>query len=231
MADLQSRYQAVPYGWKEIDIAAVVAKLVYDQKVTIKYGGAMIRPENPKLVDMLRKKSETSKAAVGIHISPTVTTMRAAKELLRDYFDVMDVPDDENGLVDFIIQRFTERQEHYQELKGRYVNHNYPDQDLVPQSIIAIQKVLAQKKDNIALINALLAAEDELFECKEQMQRVEEFFKNSGPAPMQPPDPTPGCPAAKSPSSSCPAAETRESRPVFPLPSTQRSWGPRRSRP
>jgi hypothetical protein len=25
MDDIQSRYQAIPYGWKEIDIAAVVA--------------------------------------------------------------------------------------------------------------------------------------------------------------------------------------------------------------
>ena len=37
MADIQSRYQAVPYGWKEIDIAGVMAQLIYDQKVTVKY--------------------------------------------------------------------------------------------------------------------------------------------------------------------------------------------------
>lgn len=30
MADIQSRYQAIPYGWKEIDIAAVVARLIFD---------------------------------------------------------------------------------------------------------------------------------------------------------------------------------------------------------
>ena len=56
MADIQSRYSAIPYGWKEIDIAAVVARLIYDQKVTIKYAGSTIQPDNPKLPDMLRKK-------------------------------------------------------------------------------------------------------------------------------------------------------------------------------
>ncbi|MDR0037739.1 hypothetical protein RFZ32_09000, partial [Acinetobacter baumannii] len=39
MADIQSRYSTIPYGWKEIDIAAVVALLIYEQKVTIKYAG------------------------------------------------------------------------------------------------------------------------------------------------------------------------------------------------
>ncbi len=137
-----------------------------------------IRADHPKLIDMLRKKSETGKVGVSIHESPQPQKMRRAKELLREYFDVMDVPDDENGLVDFIINRFTDQLEHYQALKDRYSGHNYPDRELVPQAIVAIQKVLVQKKDNIALIEALLDAEDELFECKEQMQRVEEFFKN-----------------------------------------------------
>lgn len=59
MEDIQTRYQKIPYGWKEIDVAAVVALLIYQQKVTIKYGGATIRPDNPKLPDMLRKKDGT----------------------------------------------------------------------------------------------------------------------------------------------------------------------------
>ena len=57
MADIQSRYQAIPYGWREIDIAAVVALLIRNQKVTIKYSGMTIQPDHPKLVDMLRKLS------------------------------------------------------------------------------------------------------------------------------------------------------------------------------
>lgn len=46
MADVQSRYQAIPYGWREIDIAAVAARLIYEQKVTIKYAGNTIQPNN-----------------------------------------------------------------------------------------------------------------------------------------------------------------------------------------
>lgn len=64
MFDVQSRYSAVPYGWREIDIAAVVALLINQQKVTIKYGGATIQPTDPKLPDMLRKKSEVGKTSI-----------------------------------------------------------------------------------------------------------------------------------------------------------------------
>ena len=178
MADIQSRYSAIPYGWKEIDIAAVVARLIYDQKVTIKYAGSTIQPDNPKLPDMLRKKSEIGKTSISKRQMITATKMRAVKELLREYFDVMDVPDDEDGLVAFVVQKFGELKDHYIELKGRYEGHKYPDQSLVAASIEQMEKVLSQRKDNIALIDAILKEEDNLFDNKEKMQRVEGFFKN-----------------------------------------------------
>ena len=178
MADIQSRYSAIPYGWKEIDIAAVVARLIYDQKVTIKYAGSTIQPDNPKLPDMLRKKSEIGKTSISKRQMITATKMRAAKELLREYFDVMDVPDDEDGLVAFVVQKFTDLKDHYLELKGRYEGHKYPEQNLVLASIEQMDKILSQRKDNIALIDAILKEEDNLFDNKEKMQRVEGFFKN-----------------------------------------------------
>lgn len=178
MADIQSRYSAIPYGWKEIDIAAVVARLIYDQKVTIKYAGSTIQPDNPKLPDMLRKKSEIGKTSISKRQMITATKMRAVKELLREYFDVMDVPDDEYGLVAFVVQKFGELKDHYIELKGRYEGHKYPDQSLVAASIEQMDRVLSQRKDNIALIDAILKEEDNLFDNKEKMQRVEGFFKN-----------------------------------------------------
>ena len=178
MADIQSRYSAIPYGWKEIDIAAVVARLIYDQKVTIKYAGSTIQPDNPKLPDMLRKKSEIGKTSISKRQMITATKMRAVKELLREYFDVMDVPDDEDGLVAFVVQKFTDLKEHYLQLKGRYEGHKYPEQNLVLASIEQMDKILSQRKDNIALIDAILKEEDNLFDNKEKMQRVEGFFKN-----------------------------------------------------
>ena len=178
MADIQSRYSAIPYGWKEIDIAAVVARLIYDQKVTIKYAGSTIQPDNLKLPDMLRKKSEIGKTSISKRQMITATKMRAVKELLREYFDVMDVPDDEDGLVAFVVQKFTDLKDHYLELKGRYEGHKYPEQNLVLVSIEQMDKILSQRKDNIALIDAILKEEDNLFDNKEKMQRVEGFFKN-----------------------------------------------------
>ena len=136
MADVQSRYQAIPYGWREIDIAAVAARLIVEQKVTIKYAGNTIQPNNPKLPDMLRKKSEIGRTSISKRQVVSITKMKEVKEFLREYFDVMDVPDDEDGLIAFIIDRFQQQKAHYVELNARYEGgKKYPDRVLVQKAI------------------------------------------------------------------------------------------------
>lgn len=73
--------------------------------MTIKYGGATVRPEDPRLPELLRKKSEIGKASFSKRQEVTAVKMKRAKELVRDYFDVMDVPGDEDGLVGFMVDR------------------------------------------------------------------------------------------------------------------------------
>lgn len=178
MADIQSRYQAIPYGWKEIDIAAVTATLIYDQKVTIKYGGTTIQPDNNKLPDMLRKKSEIGKTSISKHIAIEASKVKEVKEFLRDYFDIMDVPDDEAGLVKFIADNFGEQKSHYESMLERYKENKYPDKALVSEALTLMTSVLSQQKDNIALIDAVIKKQDAIYENKDALSKVESFFKN-----------------------------------------------------
>ena len=178
MADVQSRYQAIPYGWKEIDIAAIAAQLIYAQKVTIKYAGNTIQPSDPKLPDMLRKKSEIGKTSISKRKTISATMMRDVKAMLREYFDIMDVPDDEDSLIRFVTEKFTEQRDYYASLDARYDGHRYPDRGLVQKAMHLMDDVLSQKKDNIALIARVLKQEDALFDNKEAMSNgVENFFK------------------------------------------------------
>lgn len=180
MFDVQHRYQAIPYGWKEIDIAAVVAMLINRQKVTVKYAGETIRPDDPKLPDMLRKKSEIGKTNISLHQSVSAAKMKAVRDILREYFDIMDVPGKENELASFVIDKFGEQTDHYKELYQHYLTskRNYPDRDKVSQAMQLMADILAQRKDNIALFDRILKREDALFDSKDALLNVENFFQN-----------------------------------------------------
>ena len=177
MSDLQDRFQKKPYGWREIDIAAVVAMLIYDQKVTIKYGGATIQPSDPKLPDMLRKKSEIGKTSISKRLVVSIQKIREVRDFLRDFFDEMDIPEDEDGLIAHIVEKFNGELDHYTKLDARYEGHKYPDQGKVKQAIALIKDVLSQQKDNTALIQRVIDREDTLYDMRDELQEVEEFFK------------------------------------------------------
>jgi hypothetical protein len=176
MADIQSRYKAIPYGWRETEIAAVAAKLIYDQRVTIKYAGMTIQPDNPKLPDMLSKQSETGKTTISKRHVLSLQKMKSARNFLREYFDVMDVPEDEDGLIKYIIEKFSASKQRYAELDARYAGHKYPDHPLLTTAIGLINDVLSQQKDNEALVARLLSKQEALEDSKEAMAALEAFF-------------------------------------------------------
>jgi len=89
MGEVQRRYQAIPYGWREIDIAALVARLIVSQKIEIRYGGAVVSKDDNNLVRYLRIKSEVDKASVSRRIAPSEEDMRKAVNFLRDWLGQM----------------------------------------------------------------------------------------------------------------------------------------------
>ena len=126
---------------------------------TIKYGGATIQPDNPKLPDMLRKKSEIGKTSISKRQVVTAAKMKAVKEIMRDYFDMMSVPDDEDGLVREIKKKFGEQKEHFDALDGMYgKNSHYPDHAVVANGLTIVNSILSQDKDNILYQNKVVAS-------------------------------------------------------------------------
>lgn len=178
MGDVQRRYQAIPYGWKEIDIAALIARLIAQQKISIKYGGAVVAKDDRRLVDYLRKKSEVDKAVVARRIAPSEDLMRKSISFLRDYLGAMDIPSDEDGLVRFVLNTFEAKLAHYQDLLDQYAQNRYPEKEQVTAARDLAQDILGQRKDNVALLNRMVQKQDDLLDSSEDMEGVELFFKS-----------------------------------------------------
>ena len=178
MGDVQRRYQAIPYGWKEIDIAALIARLIVQQKIQINYGGAVVGKEERRLVDFLRKKTEIDKAIVVRRIAPSEELIRKSVNFLRNYLGAMDIPSDEDGLIRFVLNTFETKQSHYQKLLDEfYSKERYPEKETVTAARDLMNDVLSQRKDNVALLKRMVQKQDDLLDSAEDMEDVEMFFK------------------------------------------------------
>ena len=181
MGDVQRRYGAIPYGWREIDIAALVAQLIAQQKISIKYGGAIVGKNERRLVDYLRKKNEIDKAIVTRRIAPSEDLMRKSINFLRDYLGAMDIPSDEDGLIHFVLNTFEEKEKHYNALLEAYKQVRYPEREVVDNARSLVSDVLSQRKDNVALLSRMVQRQDDLLDSMEDMEGVELFFKSQRP--------------------------------------------------
>lgn len=182
MGDVQRRYQAIPYGWKEIDIAALIARLIVQQKIQINYGGAMVGKDDHRLVDFLRKRTEIDKAIVVRHIAPDETLIRKSVAFLREYLGAMDIPSDENGLIGFVLNTFETKRDHYKQLLDNFYAHNsYPEKGKMEEALELMNTILGQRKDNVALLKGMVQHQDDLLDLSEDMEEIEMFFKAQQP--------------------------------------------------
>ena len=180
MADIQRRYQAVPYGWREVDIAAITAQLIASHKLILKHSGAVIAQNDKKVPDYLRRRTEVDKSIVSFRVAPPMGLISSARKFLSEYFDrtLGAVPDDEDGIVDFIIEQFEAEQNEMEKLlEKEYSVSLYPGEGVIDKSIRLCGELLGQKNDSIALLKKLVDMQEELFDAQDDMSRVRTFFK------------------------------------------------------
>ena len=183
MGDVQRRYGAIPYGWREIDIAALIARLIVQQRIQVSYGGVIISRDDRRLVDYLRKRTEIDRALVIRRIVPSEELIRRSINFLREYLGAMDIPSDEDGLISYVLNTFEVKRTHYEKLlKEDYARGKYPQKEVVSDALNLINEVLSQKKDNVALLKRMVQKQDALLDSAEDMEDVEMFFQAQRPA-------------------------------------------------
>lgn len=182
MGDIQRRFSGIPYGWREIDIAAVICSLIATRKVALQYSGNMIQPFDKHIPDYLRRKTEIDKTLVTRKVAISDSLMKKSREFLKEYFNTMDLPSDEDGLISYVLDGFTaERAKLQGLLDDQYSAGAYPDKAIVENGIKLCDSLLSQKKDNTALLTKMISMEDELLDLCEDMSSVLAFFKNQRP--------------------------------------------------
>ena len=180
MGDIQRRFSAIPYGWREIDIAAVAAEMIADGKITLKYAGNIIPASDKKLPDYLRRKTEIDKAIISFRVAPPVALIKKARDFLGEYFNcgLGAIPDTENDLIDYIIDKFTEQRDNLNDLLSKkYANHTYPGKAIVEHGVKLCNDLLMHKNDSIALLEQAIKMQDDFLDNAEDIANVLTFFR------------------------------------------------------
>ena len=182
MGDIQRRYQQKPYGWREVDIANVVAQLVVEQRAQVLFGGQTVQANDSRMVSLLRKDAD--KAQVRLRVRMSDRLLRATGELMRDLFDLKAVPSNEDKLVAELKERLEGLREvcvamardYYTGIKPAYP---YPGEDECEKMRSEVVDVLKDQSESEAFLTTFTKHEDRLLDAKEDFDKVVEFFESN----------------------------------------------------
>ena len=96
--NLIEKYTSVPYGWRELDLAAVIIQLLKAKEINLQYNSENISLKDRDLTDYLTKKRYQEKLVIKKRVKVDQHLINNAKSLGRELFNKSTLPDDEDKL-------------------------------------------------------------------------------------------------------------------------------------
>lgn len=177
---LYDRFGEAPYGWRELDIAKIIAELLKDQHIRISYNAEYLEPQedvNP-LMTVFTRTNEADKAIVTLRKKVDERLLRTARSITQDLFDKRDIADDEDGLIQDIRNLIEKKEEEIHSYKARYEGRSYPGMSLLDKGLEYFS-VFDKGLDNLTFFTELEKLEDNLFDWFDDMQYVKSFFDSN----------------------------------------------------
>lgn len=178
MANVQIRFQGAPYGWREIDVAAVVAMLLAENEARLVYAGATVDATSGAAVDRLRKAKEAERTRIELRVRVSDNVLRAARETTMLVTGRRDLPLAETELAEACYDALFELKGELEELlRTEYrAGNTYPGRVEVEAAVREIGSVLSAGRDASDLLPRVKERKSELEEAAEELEDVLHFF-------------------------------------------------------
>ncbi|MFF2531151.1 BREX system P-loop protein BrxC [Brevibacillus sp. NPDC058079] len=169
------RFKDKPYGWKDLDIAGLVAELMREQRIRLRLNSEYLEPEDGDTVNALTKANEVEKTIVVKRVKVDEALLRVAKNICKQVFNKTDVADDEDGLIKDIRVFIEDQVKEINGLKSRYEGRKYPGGSLLEKGLEYFGE-FTKGLDNVSFFTKLRDLEDNLLDWEEDVTYVKSFF-------------------------------------------------------
>lgn len=174
---LYDRFTDKPYGWKQIDIARLIAELLKEQRIRMRYNSIELDPtsDSNQLMTVFTKTGEADRGIIMKRTKVDEKLIRTAKSICRDIFNKTDLADDEDGLVNDIRNLISDQIKEIHHYKDLYQGRKYPGMSLLDKGLEYFGQFTNQL-DNATFFSKLSELEDDLADWEEDIVYVKSFF-------------------------------------------------------
>ena len=179
MKSLIDRFKSEPYGFVDLDVQWIVAKLLKQGDISLTVNGDIVNTlnrEDKEIVRYLTKKEFLEKLMMDQKTRAGEALIKATKGVIKDLFGATCQSDDEDVIMrDF--KHYAETLKHELDiLEYQYDNNaEYPGKTIVKQGKDLLNEILLIEYP-IEFFNAVKSKEDDLLDFGEDYEPVKKFF-------------------------------------------------------
>ncbi len=170
-------YSKAPYGWEELDIAAIIIKLFKAQEIKIEYNSQYLTTNDRNVVNYLTKRDYLDRVLIKKRTKTPPKYITNVKELCKDIFNYSAVPNDEDGLMNRFKDLTQEETANIRELLVHYEQANYPGKDVLAHGKKVFDEIVCIK-DTIEFYERAYELKDDFLDYVDYSEDVKKFFKN-----------------------------------------------------
>lgn len=172
--DLVERYQARPYGWPDMEIILILARLYSAGKIQFLMSNDTISRD--RVFDLITSHNKRKSISVSIKTSARPEDLIRARELGREVFSKIG-PENSDALVEFLRTHLDGAKTNLERFKAYLETKNYPGEQEVTEGL-SLLRTLIGNKDNISFIEIFNSKKNELLDFRDDYQDLETFFTN-----------------------------------------------------
>ncbi|MPQ42518.1 BREX system P-loop protein BrxC [Clostridium tarantellae] len=177
---LLNKFSAAPFGWKELDIQALIIELFKKQEIKIILNDRVIAPEDKSVVDYVTKREYLERTLLKKREKVNPKYIRALKDLYKDVFDMSTLPEDEDRMMKHFKSSCETELTRIERMLVHYnVHTHYPGEKILKDGKSVFQEIL-NIKDTLEFFKEVSNLEDDLLDYSEQVPNVKSFFDEKG---------------------------------------------------
>lgn len=177
MKSITALYSRTPYGWTDLDIAAIIIKLFKSQEIKLEYNSQYLATTDKDVINYLTKRDSVDRVIIKKRAKTLPKYINNVKELCKDLFNNLAVPGDEDGLMNRFKNLAKNEVSNIRELLVHYETTKYPGEDILLEGKRSFEEVL-KINDTMEFYEKVYEIKDDFLDYADYSDDVKKFFRN-----------------------------------------------------
>ncbi|NSB15660.1 BREX system P-loop protein BrxC [Clostridium beijerinckii] len=171
-----TKFSNPPYGWKDIDIQAIVVTLFKKQDIKVIFNGEVLSPNNREIVNYVTKRDCIERVIVKTREKVNQKYIDVVKDLNKDLFGFSSLPTDEDGIMSMFKGECTKELSRINEMLVNFsLRTSYPGENILKDGKKIFSEII-EITDTIDFFKEVYDLENDFLDYAENIDEIKGFF-------------------------------------------------------